>query len=100
MLSLIFLLLISCSSTDEQRNTVGMRLLGEASEIETSLSGDPIGTQSSMESTTSTAPSSDLFSEVTTTSVVRVVFLARNKNYSSCRGNERAIDQAAGSLSS
>ncbi len=77
VLPLIFLLLISCSSTDEQRNTVGMRLLGEASEIETSLSGDSIGTQSSVESTTSTTPPSDLFSEATTTSVVGVVPLPK-----------------------
>jgi len=75
--SLIFILLSSCSSTHEQRNTVGMRLLGEASEIETSLSGDPIETKSLAENVTSTESSSDSFSVVTTTSLVESVSLPK-----------------------
>jgi len=76
VLALIFLL-ISCASTHEERNTVGMRLLGEAPDIETSLSGDPIETQTLVESVTSTASSSVSFSAVTTTSVVESVSLPK-----------------------
>ena len=75
--SLIFILLSSCSSTHEQRNTVGMRLLGEASDIETSLSGDPIETKSLVESVTSTESSNDSFSIVTTISVVESVSIPK-----------------------
>ena len=74
-LPLIFLILSSCSSASDQRNTVGMRLLGEASEAETSLSGNPIETDLSAEDLTSTTLSNDSISTVPTTSDIETVLL-------------------------
>jgi len=74
-LPLIFLILSSCSSVNDQRNTVGMRLLGEASEAETSLSGNPIEADLLVEDLTSTTLSDDSISTVSTTSLVETVLL-------------------------
>ena len=77
LLPLIFFVISSCASTDEQREAVGMRLLGEASEIETSLSGSPIETPSPTKDLTSTTLSKDSTSMVSTTSVIETVLLPK-----------------------
>ena len=69
----ILFLISSCASTDEQRDSVGMRLLGTASEIETSLSGSPIETGTLTTDLTSTTRSNDSVPAISMTSVVEVL---------------------------
>ena len=53
-LCVFFFILTSCSASDQQRSTVGMRLLGEASEVQTSLSGEPVDSEASEIATSTT----------------------------------------------
>ena len=73
LLPLIFFVSSACASTDEELEVVGMRLLGEASEIETSLSGSPIENESPTKELTSTTRSNDSLPAISTTSVVEVL---------------------------
>ncbi len=66
-LCVFFVILTSCSSSDQQRSTVGMRLLGEASEIETSLSGEPVDSEASKIGTSTTLSAVNVPSTTVTT---------------------------------
>ena len=66
-LCVFFVLLTSCSSSDQQRSTVGMRLLGEASEIETSLSGEMLDSEASKIETSTTVSMVDVAATTVTT---------------------------------
>ena len=71
VISLTATILTSCADTEEalseDHSKVGMRLIGEASEAETSLSGDSVQTQTTVENLTSTTLSIPV---TTTTNVV------------------------------
>jgi hypothetical protein len=73
LLPLIFFVISSCASTDEQRDVVGMRLLGEASEIETSLSGSQTKSQPPTKDLPSTTRSNGSLPTISTTSVVEIL---------------------------
>ena len=69
VISLTAIVLGSCADTEEalsdDHSKVGMRLIGEAAEAETSLSGDSVQTQATLENSTSTT----LSIPITTTTV-------------------------------
>ena len=70
VISLTATILTSCADTEEalseDHSKVGMRLIGEASEAETSLSGDSVQTQATVENSTSTTLSIPITTTTTT----------------------------------
>ena len=70
VISLTATILTSCADTEEalseEHSKVGMRLIGEASEAETSLSGDSVQTQATAENLTSTTLSIPITTTTTT----------------------------------
>ena len=70
VISLTATILTSCADTEEalseDHSKVGMRLIGEASEAETSLSGDSVQTQATAENLTSTTLSIPITTTTTT----------------------------------